>query len=160
LNKSITSQFFLLFFLLSSCINTNPISKEQAPKRNAGDSMQEIIVDDDHLQLQGYRQKIYEISAGTSVVLNTERYNYKIPKISGIDSPNMIQIVTSGKQVYSTAYNPNQYQYTLSEQTLMPIGNGGPFNGFISGQQVAIAIGYQDEQSGFSVLWVGMAKIK
>jgi hypothetical protein len=160
LNKSFASLFFLLFFLISSCINTKPISQEQTPTRNAGDSKQEIIVDDDHLQLQGFGQKFYEISAGTSVVLNTEGYSFRIPKMSGIDRPNMIQIVTSGKQVYSTAYNPEKYQYILSEQTLMPIGKGGPFNGFVSGQQIAIAIGYQDEQSRFSVLWVGMAKIK
>ncbi len=122
--------------------------------------MQEIIVDDDHLQLQGFGQKFYEISAGTNVILNTEGYKFRIPEMSSINSPNMIQIVTSDKQVYSKAYDPNKYQHILSDQTLRSISNGAPFNGFISGQQIVIAIGFQDDQSKFSVLWVGMAKIK
>jgi hypothetical protein len=157
--KILSISFLFLILVISGCSPKKSGVQDQIMATSIKDNFPSILVDDDHLQIQGYPQKFYDISSGSGLIVDTTGYLFRIPDILKVDQPNMIQLIAGNSQLYSYKVQAKANKYLLSGDTLTPSGNAKPFDKFIAGQQIAIAIGYQDEKSQFFVIWVGMVNI-
>ncbi len=118
-----------------------------------------IHVDDEHRQFEGGSNATYEIPSGIGLILDASGYEFKIPPGAKYKGPNMIQVMLDQNSFYGLPWKEGVTQYTLSLQTLNPMGNSAPLTGFYPGEDVVVAIGYQSDPENFYVLWAGILNI-
>jgi hypothetical protein len=125
-------------------------------------AQQALTVDDDHLQMHkagSAASAIYNVSAGAKLVIDAEKYTFKLPAQLQGKQVNSLQVVISQNQQYSVTWDPKSPKAILSSETMRPNTGSVPFTGFSSGQQLILAIGNMDGNA-FNVVWVGMAHVK
>jgi len=97
--------------------------------------------------------------------LSTHGYQFVIPDGVDFSGPNVIQIVTGKEQLYATAFERERTIHTIDAANLVPMYGSKPFNGFLVGQKIIIAIGHlvppnsQFPHPKFTVLWAGVVNI-
>lgn len=116
-------------------------------------SMPEIRVDQEHLQMQtpGSKQLIYEIHQCNGFVVDTTDYIFhERPEHSG--HRKVIQVIDGKNQVLSLPLSDSQKRYTVAVA-----------GGFRTGQRLTLGIGYQAEGGPtikFFPAWIGLVYIK
>ena len=127
-----------------------------------------IVVDEPHWQtvhVDGQTPLEYNLSSRLGFRLSTFGYQFVIPDGVDFNGPNVIQIITGKEQLYATAFEPEQTIHNIDAANLVPMYGSKPFNGFIAGQKVIIAIGFlvppnpERPQPKFTVLWAGVVNI-
>jgi hypothetical protein len=125
-----------------------------------------LSVDNDHLQLQhadGTKPVFYELAPVRGVILDASGYKFEIPAQLKVDAPDTIQVLIGRDRQYSAEWKPTHGKQVIDASTLKPNGKSPPFTGFQPGDTVVFGLGHgviEDRTLKFSVIWVGMAKIK
>ncbi len=128
-----------------------------------------LQIDKAHWQTQalsGIEPLEYSISNRKGFIISTEGFEFTLPEKSGINAPNIIQIVMGKDRLYAMAYEPGVCTYTVNAPNLVPLYGSLPFNGFEPGQKIIIAIGHLAPyakdlaQPKFTVLWAGVINVE
>jgi len=127
-----------------------------------------LVVDEPHWQtvhVDNQSPLEYNIASRLGFRLSTHGYQFVIPDGVDFSGPNVIQIVTGKEQLYATAFEREQTIHTIDAANLVPMYGSKPFNGFLVGQKIIIAIGHlvppnsQFPHPKFTVLWAGVVNI-
>ena len=118
-----------------------------------------IRVDNEHRAFEGGGGVEYQIPAGIGLVLDAAGYEFSLPADSEYDQPNMIQLMVDRDNFYGLPWKAGVTRYTLTSETLNPLGNSQAFVGLFPDSQVVVAIGYQRDPDNFHVLWAGIVRV-
>jgi hypothetical protein len=118
-----------------------------------------IVVDDEHRQFEGGGEVEYDIPPGIGLVLDATGYEFQIPPEGDFQKPNMIQVMVDKDSYYGLPWQPGVTRYTLTTETLNPLGESEPFQGLPPFSQVVVAIGYQRDEDNFFVLWASLVNV-
>jgi hypothetical protein len=141
---------FLLLSLISGCTNVN----------STKDGLPILKVNDQHMSLDNYPGKIYEIQPGDGFALDLANYRFRIPKSLGIDTVNEIQLSVGPDQIYSIPIQQTVTLYNVTKETLSPVGQSLPIEGFKEGDTITIGVGYTFPDGRFYPAWMGIISVK
>ncbi len=149
----------LVPWLLVNCSQSRLKSQDVSLPPTPHLELPTIVVDDKHRSFEGGESVEYEITPGIGLILDASGYEFQYPADANFSAPNMIQVMTSRESFYGVPWKEGVTRYSLTMETLNPLGNSRPFSGFYAGMQVIVAIGYQRDISNFYVLWAGIVKV-
>jgi len=105
---------------------------------------------------------VYDIPPCTSLRFDPTGYTIPIPKKSGLAGPNSIHLIHA-KDEYFRAPWDGKMPVTLEPAFFTNIRGTNRFAGFASGETYILGVGhdnYPEPEMKFSVMWVGMMKVK
>ena len=135
-------------------------------KAGPSDDYPALTVDDAHLQMQqpeDAQPPFYTLAAGPGVVLDASAYRFQIPPELAVAAPDSVQVLIGQGRQYACSWHPQQGRQVLDATSLTPTGSSAPFTGFKAGDTVVFGIGHSRTDGHtlqFSVIWVGMARVR
>jgi hypothetical protein len=158
--KILLGLILLGIMILYGCSPSNGDQGEVRLPPTAHLELPTILVDEDHRQFEGGGNLPYEVKPAIGLILDASGYVFVIPSDGEFQAPNMIQLMVDSQSFYGLPWKDGVTRYRLTVETLNPLGDAKPFAGLISGDQVAVAIGYQRDADNFFVLWAGIVNVR
>jgi hypothetical protein len=145
---------------LAACSRAAPTGQEVELPSTPPLELPVIAVDDEHRAFESAFEDAlsleYEIPSGIGFILDATGYEFHIPAGEEDHPPNMIQLRVDDNSFYGYPWKEGLTRYTLTSETLNPLGGSQPFYGLFPGATVAVAIGYQRDEKNFNVYWAGI----
>ena len=141
--------FILIMLLITGC----------SGRTTTDDGLSILKVNDQHLALENYPGKPYEIPPGKGFAMDLSEYKFRIPASLGIDEVNSIQVVISPEQIYQIPVQKSVTLYRVTAETLIPLGNSTPFTGINAGEDITVGVGYTYPGGRFFPAWMGLVSV-
>jgi hypothetical protein len=141
--------FISLLLFMTSCTG----------RTTTADGLPILKVNDQHLSLENYPGKPYEVPPGEGFALDLAGYRFRIPDTLGIDQVNSIQIVVSPEQIYQIPIQQTVTLYRVTSDSLIPVADSTPFNGIKAGENITVGVGYAFPDGRFFPAWMGIVSV-
>jgi uncharacterized protein YtpQ (UPF0354 family) len=108
----------------------------------------------------GTTPELYHFAACSTVILDATDYSFDIPPEIRNRPLNLIHVVLDKTRQYQLEWQPGKMRYELSKSTLQPLKGSEPFEGFKTGDKIALAIGVVFAPGHFAPVWTSLANVE